>query len=49
MVFDDGSRKIMNKVCFKFCLQKCFDPVFVDDIEFGYGNAIPLWLFGFLY
>ncbi len=21
----------------------------LDDIEFGYGNAIPLWLFGFLY
>jgi len=21
----------------------------IDDIEFGYGNAIPLWLFGFLY
>lgn len=20
-----------------------------DDIEFGYGNTIPLWLFGFLY
>ena len=21
----------------------------LDDIEFGYGNAVPLWLFGFLY
>jgi predicted AAA+ superfamily ATPase len=21
----------------------------LDDIEFGYGNAIPLWLFGFVY
>ncbi len=21
----------------------------IDDIESGYGNAIPLWLFGFLY
>jgi len=21
----------------------------IDDIEFGYDNAIPLWLFGFLY
>jgi len=21
----------------------------LDDMEFGYGNAIPLWLFGFLY
>jgi len=21
----------------------------LDNIEFGYGNAIPLWLFGFLY
>lgn len=21
----------------------------LDDVEFGYGNAIPLWLFGFLY
>jgi len=21
----------------------------LDDIEFGYHNAIPLWLFGFLY
>lgn len=21
----------------------------LDDIEFGYGNAIPLWLFGFIY
>ncbi len=20
-----------------------------DDIEFGFGNKIPLWLFGFLY
>ena len=23
--------------------------VAADDIEFGYGNKIPLWLFGFLY
>jgi len=23
--------------------------VVADDIEFGYGNKIPLWLFGFLY
>jgi len=21
----------------------------LDDIEFGQGNKIPLWLFGFLY
>ena len=21
----------------------------VDDLEIGYGNKIPLWLFGFLY
>ena len=21
----------------------------LDDMEFGYGNAVPLWLFGFLY
>ena len=21
----------------------------VDDLEIGYGNRIPLWLFGFLY
>lgn len=21
----------------------------LDDIEIGYGNKIPLWLFGFLY
>jgi hypothetical protein len=21
----------------------------IDDIEIGYGNKIPLWLFGFLY
>ena len=21
----------------------------LDDVEFGYGNAVPLWLFGFLY
>jgi hypothetical protein len=20
-----------------------------DDIEYGYGNKIPLWLFGFMY
>ncbi len=20
-----------------------------DDLEYGYGNKIPLWLFGFLY
>ena len=23
--------------------------VAADDIEFGFGNKIPLWLFGFLY
>lgn len=23
--------------------------VVADDIEFGFGNKIPLWLFGFLY
>ena len=23
--------------------------IIVDDIEYGYGNKIPLWLFGFLY
>jgi uncharacterized protein len=23
--------------------------IVVDDIEFGVGNKIPLWLFGFLY
>ena len=27
------------------------DKAFVvkDDIEYGYGNIIPLWLYGFLY
>jgi hypothetical protein len=23
--------------------------VAADDIEYGFGNKIPLWLFGFLY
>jgi len=23
--------------------------IVADDIEYGYGNKIPLWLFGFLY
>jgi len=23
--------------------------VAADDIEYGHGNKIPLWLFGFLY
>jgi len=44
-LFEIGGKKKSGKQVEK--VEEAF--VVRDDIEIGYGNIIPLWLFGFLY
>lgn len=44
-IFEIGGKNKSNKQIIN--LRNSF--LAIDDIEFGYNNKIPLWLFGFLY
>ncbi len=46
-VFEIGGERKNNKQLNKTSVANGF--IASDDIEFGYGNKIPLWMFGFLY
>ena len=43
----NGRRTVENAADFKSDIPDSF--IAADDIETGFGNKIPLWLFGFLY